>query len=884
MSVQRDIDAELRFHFDARIEELVGQGMSRDDARAQALAEFGDVNDVRASLRAIDRRVARRRNRAELWDGIRQDVVYAARSLRGAPAVSLTVILTLALGLGVNAAMFSLLDVIFLRPPAAVERPDELRRVWSERKFTEGKQFWPGFDYSSYAALARSLGEQADVSFYQVPQPRKLARSENAPKATVSGVPASYFRLLGVKPQRGRFFAPDEDRVDVQSSVAVISDAFWKRELGGSPEAIGQQITLSNQRFTVIGIAAAKFTGTDLDATDVWLPIAASIGSYRPGGKPWWQNPNVNGFEVILRLRPAAREGELVSRATTALRSPGIGYRQDTTAVAKFGSIIAARGPGEVKTEMRVATRLAGVAIIVLLIACANVVNLLLARAVKRRREIAVRIALGISRRRLIRMLVTESVLLALLATVAALVAASWGGALLRHLLMPEVHFAESPLHWRVLAFALGAALVAGGFAGLVPAIQSASPDLTAALKAGSRDGASHRSRLRATLVMSQAALSVVLMVGAVLFVRSLHNVKAHDVGYAVDRLAFASVRYDTKDSARDAQMPARLRALEPRIASIRGVERVAFASMRPKWGITFVNYVPDIDTTGREMPPGMYTAVSPGYFAATGTRLMLGRTFESDPRSGTMYTVIVNQAMADAIWPNQDPIGRCIHFNTSSSPCATVIGVVQTALLNSIGEKPRPHFYVSLDHPPLTTWGASDVVVRGDPARLAAIQKTLTELLRSEFPGAIPSLTTMATAMEPEYRPWQLGATLFTLFGGLALLVAGIGIYSTVSYAVNQRAHEFGVRVALGARAVDVVRHVLSDGLTTVGAGVVIGILMTLAAGRLVASLLYGIAPDDPAAMIAVAISLLLVASAAALAPAWRAAKSDPVRALRAD
>jgi predicted permease len=566
------------------------------------------------------------------------------------------------------------------------------------------------------------------------------------------------------------------------------------------------------------------------------------------------------------------------------LRSPGIGYRQDTSTVAKFGSIIAARGPGDLKAEMHVATRLAAVTIIVLLIACANVVNLLLARAVNRRREIAVRIALGVSRRRLVRMLVTESVLLAMLATAAAVVAASWGGALLRQLLVPEVRFAQAPLHWRVLAFALVAALVSGALAGLVPALQSASPDLIAALKAGSRDGGPHRSHLRSALVMCQAALSVVLMVGAVLFVRSLHNVKAHDVGYAVDRLAFASVQYDTKDSARDARVPARLRALESRIAAIAGVEHVAFTSMRPKWGMTFIDYLPDIDTTGRRMPEGIFTVVSPGYFAATGTKLVRGRTFDSEQSGGAPYAVIVNQAMADAIWPNQDPIGHCVHFKTSAAPCATVIGVAQTALLNSIGERPSPHFYLSLDHPPLTTWGVSAVIVNADPARLATVQKTVFALLRAEFPGATPALTSMATAMEPEYRPWQLGATLFTLFSGLALLVAAIGIYSTVSYAVSQRTHEFGVRMALGARAPDVVRHVLGKGLSTVTAGIVIGILMTLAAGHFVASLLYGIAPSDPFAMIAVAALLLGVASLAALAPAWRAAKADPVAALRAD
>lgn len=890
--MQRDIDAELRFHLDARTEELVDQGMPRDAARAQAVAEFGDVNHVRASLGEIDRRVARRRNRADLLDGLRQDVVYATRSLRRTPAVSLTIIITLALGLGVNAAMFSLLDVIFLRPPADVAHPEAVRRVWVERRFSDGTKFWPGFDYSGYAALAKAFDGQATVTFYRDPSPQKLGKGENAPTAAVAGAAASYFTLLGVKPQLGRFYTPDEDWLNVATPVAVISDAFWKRQLGGRTTVIGEALTLTDRayaitdrHYTIIGVAPPRFSGTELDATDVWVPNAMLFLDIPGRGRgPWWQNPNINGFHVMARLLPNAREGELVHGATAALREPGIGYQRDTLAVAAFGSIIAARGPGNLKMEMLVAARLAGVAIIVLLIACANVVNLLLARAVRRRREIAVRLALGVSRPRLVRMLVTESLLLAMVATAAAVIAATWGGTLLRQLLMPEVHFAESPLHWRVLAFALLAALVVGGFAGLIPALQSASPDLTRALKAGSRDGVSHRSRLRSTLVMAQAALSLVLLVGAVLFVRSLRNVKSHDVGYEVDHLAFASVQYDIKDSARDAAMPARLRALEPRIAAIPGVERVAFTSMRPKWGMTFTDYFADVDTTGRKMPSGIYTAVSPGYFTAIGTKLVRGRTFDVDATGSAPYAVIVNQAMADALWPNQDPLGHCIHFSQPTAPCATVIGVAQTALLSSIDEKPSPHFYISLDHPPRTTWGATDIIVRAAPARLTAVQKSLGDLLRTEFAGSIPRLTTMTQAMEPEYRPWQLGATVFTLFGVLALLVAGIGIYSTVSYAVSQRTHEFGVRVALGARAADVLRQVLGEGLRTVAIGVALGIVMALAAGRLVASLLYGIAPNDPSAMVVVTVVLLAIATLATLVPAWRAATADPVAALRAD
>ena len=892
MSIQRDIDAELGFHLDARVEELMAQGMSRDDARTQAIAEFGELNDVRADLQAIDRRVARKRSRADLFDGLRQDIVYAARSLCRSPAVSLTIIITLALGLGVNAAMFSLLDVIFLRPPAGVADPGALRRVWVEEHFRTGPQFWSGFDYARFAVIERTLHDQADLTLYRPPDSWKIGRGEQAPVAAVSAAAASYFPLLGVRPQLGRFYTPDEDRLEVATPVAVISDAFWQRDFGGSPDVIGREIVLSNQRFTIIGVAPPGFHGVELDATDVWLPVSASLGPNPSRRIPWWQNRNVNGYQVLLRLHPGAREGELAARTTTVLRHPGPGVWSDSLTVARFGSIVRARGPGVIAATTAVAIRLAGVALIVLLIACANVVNLLLARALERRREIAVRIALGVSRLRLMRMLITESVLLAIAATVAALAAAVWGGALLRRLLMPEVHFAESPLHWRVLVFALGAAIVAGVLAGLVPAVQSASPDLTSSLKAGVREGGGHRSRVRSALVVCQASLSVVLLVGAVLFVRSRHNVKGHDIGFSVDQLGFASVSYDQRDSARDAAVPVRLRSLEPRLAAIPGVERVAYATMPPKWGISFERYLPDVDTVGRQMPMGLVTGISPGYFAAVGMKLLRGTTFSSNAKSASQLAVVVNQAMADAIWPGENPLGHCIYFQDDgqpaidrrSTPCARVIGVVETALVTSINETPEPQFYFSLDHPPFPTWGAASIIVRASPQQLAGVQRPVTDLLRAEFPSAIPHWTTMAAAMEPEYRPWRLGATLFTLFGVLALCVAGIGIYSTISFAVTQRRHEFGVRVALGAQTADVMRQVLGSGLRTVAIGIVLGILMALVAGRLVASLLYGVAPSDPVTLGLVAAILLATATLAALVPAWRAAGADPVSALRSE
>jgi predicted permease len=497
----------------------MAQGRSRDEARAEAVAEFGDVDAIRADLVEIDQQAGRRQGRLERLDAVRQDLVYAARALRRTPAVSLTIILTLALGLGANAAMFSLLDVIYLRPPAGVTDADAVQRVWSERRFSSGTQYWSGFDYAGYAAIADAVEGRAAASLYLAPSEWKLARGENAPTVNVSAAAANYFKVLGLRPLLGRFYLPDEDGLASATPVAVISEHYWRRAFDGSPDVLGTEISLRGQPFTIVGVAPAGFRGIDLDATDVWVPIAASLGDRVSGGDPWWRNPNVNGFQVVLRLQPGVGEEELLPRLTQALRGPGIGWEQDTLAVAALGAINAARGPGKKSAEMKVATRLAGVALIVLLIAVANVVNLLLARAVNRRRELAVRLALGITRRRLVGLLVTESVLLALAAGAAALAAAWWGSAVLRALLLPGVEWHGAPLHWRVLLVALGAALVAGTAAGLVPALQAASPDLTAALKAGARAGAgsTHRARHRSILVAPQAAHSVVLHVGALL-------------------------------------------------------------------------------------------------------------------------------------------------------------------------------------------------------------------------------------------------------------------------------------------------------------------------------------------------------------------------------
>ena len=818
-----------------------------------------------------------------LLDGLRQDIGYAIRSLRRTPGVTAGIVLTLALGLGVNMAMFSFLDVVFLRPPAGVHEPEQVRRVWTEIRFVDGAQFWSGFSYPQYEAVQSAAGDRVATALYRAPTDSRVVIDGQELQARTSLASASFFDLLGARTATGRFYTTEEDRLGAGAGVAVVSHAFWRRHLGGDASALGRELRIASRPYTVIGVAAEGFTGVELDAADVWLPLATQAS----GSTPWWTNHNVNGFQILLRPREPMADAVLSQRVAVGLRSPEAMRRPaDTLNVVQLGSIIRAQGPGNKDQEVKIATRLAGVTIIVLVIACANVINLLLARAVRRRREIAVRLALGISRNRLARLLLTESVLLGLLATGAAVLAAYWGGAVLRGLLLPDVQWADSatPLHWRVVALALVTGIGAGLIAGLLPAIQSLKTELTGALKAGIGDGHARRSRVRSALVVVQAALSVVLLVGAGLFVSSLNSVRQLRTGYDARQIIFGGIQYDTRDSVRDARQPQLFRELAERLRGAPGVQEVALARLAPTRGFSMIDYDPGVDTAQYKRPFATYNLVSPEYFAATGTRIVRGESFPRVSGSAMPPVVIVNEAMASAQWPGMDVLGRCMRFPPEDE-CYRIIGVAETAMFDALLEEPQSQFYLPLDNPPARagTWFSSLVVRTRPNAREVAITETQ-RALRETFPGGRPTVATMESHLEPEYRPWRLGATLFTAFGFLALIVAAVGIYSTVAYTVVQRTHEFGIRSALGARARDILQQVIGSSLRTVAIGVLAGIALALAGGRFIAALLYGIEPGDPRVMIGVALSLLAIAAIAAFVPARRAARVDPVTALRTE
>ena len=871
---QAELDEEMRFHLEL-------EAMQEGDAD-RARRRFGN--------RTWYAEETRQTTWLRMMDVLRQDAGYAWRSVARTPGVTLVVVATLALGVGLNASTFAVLDALFLRPPSGVRDPGELRRYWVEHFRTgDGVPFTSSnVTYPQFEAIADVVGDPASVALYTSDGALRLGTSPRAPRVRGVYATAGYFPLLGVRPALGRFYSGEEDRLGAAERVAVVSHAFWKRVLGGDSAAVGATLTIGRDRYTIVGVAQAGFHGLELQGADVWMPLG---GMPAPGWLrgPWWRSHQTGQFRIVHRVGAGLDERAVAQRATRRIRAlsrEAFPENPDTLATVHLGSIVEAQGPAELGQELVISSRLAGVAAIVLIIACANVVNLLLARAVRRRGEIALRLALGISRARLVRVLTIEALVLASLAAAAALVVGAWGGTALRALLMPDIEWREPALHWRVGLFTIGVALAAGLAAGIVPALQSSDPDLASALKEGARSGETHRSRLRRSLVVVQASLSVILLVGATLFVRSLENVRALDIGFDADRLLFGGVEFPVGEAPPGPVIAAAMRDVAARLEARPGVEAVARSFMEPMRGLGFIAFFTRTGSSsalGSEFPTA--AAVSPGFFRAAGIRILRGRGFSEEGAERAPRELVVNEAAARVLWPDGAAIGECVRFEGRENPCYRVTGVVENVRRGRVIEaSPAPQLYLPLGNSPSPEWVGTTIVVRARTEAAAAAAAEMRAALREAFPAAEPRVTPMTENLEPEYRPWRLGATLFTAFGLLALVVALVGIYSTVSYGVSQRTHEFGVRLALGARIGDVLRQVVGEGVRTVAIGVVVGVALALAAGRLVASLLYGVSPRDPAALLLVSLALLVVAALAAVVPAWRAARVDPVRALRAE
>ncbi|HEY8794362.1 MAG TPA: ADOP family duplicated permease [Gemmatimonadaceae bacterium] len=875
--VERELDDELMYHLEREAERNTRHGLDVEAAARRARVAFGGVDRVKEEVR--DARGVRP------LETIVRDLRYGIRGLRAHPGFTLAVVATLALGIGANTAMFGVVDRLMFRPPAYLRDPGTVNRVNVAYTF-RGEPYTVGsLEYKRYLDLTsgvRSLAQSAAFHSADI----AIGIGESAREMRVAVVSASYFTFFNARPVLGRFFDSTDDVQPAGSPVVVLGSALWKTQFGSRRDVLGQQLQLGAINATIVGVAPEGFVGAELSEPAVaFLPVTAYANLTFPD---YSKNYEWGWLNVIVRRKPNVTVAAATADLTHAyIRSWEFEREMNEgnapVAVARPHVIMSPiqnlRGPDGGR-DAPIVLWICGVAVIVLVIACANVANLLLGRAFRRRREIAVRLALGVTRSRLIAQLLTESLLLAALAGCAGLFIGEAGQVILRKLFLPKaaaVGVLDDP---RTLLFACLAALLAGLLTGVAPALQSGRSDLTTSLKSGVREGGRQRSRTRSLLLLAQGALSVFLLVGAGLFVRSLHKVASIRLGYDVDPLLYVSANFRGQHLSLEAD-----RLLKSRLAtaasSIPGIEHVAQVLSVPLWQSRSESFsTPGIDSAERLGHFSMQMG-SVDFFKTMGTRIVRGRGFDSTDRRASPLIVIVSEGMAEKLWPGQNALGKCIKFNSDTMPCSTVVGIAENIKATDVAGDERLQYYRSMQQ---GQYGDAAIFVRtnGD-ARLLA--ETVRKQLQPLMPGAsYVTVTPMRDVVDPALSSWRMGATMFLLFGFLALALAAIGLYSVIAYNVAQRTQELGLRIALGAHARDVLRMILGEGLRFGLAGIIAGAIIALAAGHWVQPLLYGESASDPLVFVAVAAVLAIVAVAASAIPALRAIRVDPSIALRTE
>ncbi|HZI27299.1 MAG TPA: ABC transporter permease [Gemmatimonadaceae bacterium] len=878
-AMDHELEAELQFHLDKEADKHVRAGLSPDEARRRARASFGAREGVKDDTRDVRGLVA--------LETLVQDVRYAARGLTARPVFTAGIVLTLGLGLGANAAMFGIVDRLLFRTPDDLRDPSTLHRVYTSFLADGEKRIDRNLAFPVYLDFARASRSIEAFSAFQTLQ-TAVGDGAETEQMRVTVASANYFPLFNARPIHGRFFNASDDSLPVGSPVVVLGYGFWRARYGGDPGVLGKTLRVGQTVRTIIGVAPEGFVGlNDQGVPAAWIPITSYAHERR--GTAYPANYGWSWLELVARRRPgvsvAAAEADLTlafheSWRREAVSQPGIGTPDSARAAVTLGPLQFNRGP-QAGQDAQVARWILGVSLIVLLIACANVANLLLSRAVSRQREIAVRLALGVSRARLIRQLLTESFILAVAGGVTGLAFANWGSAALRSFYFTAEESVAVASDVRTLLFAGVATIVVALLTGLVPALQAGRGDLAGALKVGSREGTYRRGRARVVLLVFQATLSVVLLVGAGLFVRSLRNVQGFRLGYDADRIVFAGA------NLRGTRLnPGDLNALNERMAraarEIPGVTHVSLAESVPFYSNESRGlWVPGVDSIRRR---GRFVlqAGGPDYFATLGTRILRGRAFDESDRAGSPRVVVVSDGMARALWENADPIGKCIRISADTAPCTTVIGVAEEVRLRTLTDAREYTYYL-----PATQYGSPVspqlfVRIQGEAADFV---DPIRRRLQREMPGsAFAAAMPLDRLIDPARRSWKFGATMFVAFGGLALVLAAIGLYSLIAYDVAQRTQELGVRLALGASMGDVVKLVMSSGVRLVVVGLVLGGGLALWGSRWMESMMFQQSPRDPVVFGIVTLVLLAVALLASFGPALRAARVDPNTALRSD
>jgi len=875
-AVERELDEELRFHVEREAEKYVAAGMSRDEALRRARIAFGGVDRVKD-----DSRDARGISWLEI---LLQDARYALRGLRARPGFTTAVVVTLGLGIGANAAMFGIIDRVMLRAPAYLRDPGTVSRLYLTSTFRGEEIMSRSSEYKTYLDIKGASSTWSQIAAFQNRE-LPVGFGTETSEMIVGVASAAYFDFFDVRPVLGRFYTAREDSLPAGEPVAVLSYNYWQTQFGGRADALGRKVKIDQGVFTVIGVAPEGFAGiSDRKDPVMWVPITAYAYSFRPN---YYRDYSWGWHEIMVRRKPDVTQSQLVADLSNAFRQswqmlratePSTPPLETARPHVVLGPSRLARGPQAGPTG-KVLTWVGGVAVIVLLIACANVANLMLARALQRRREVGVRLALGVSRGRLFAQMLTESVLLAVLSGGVGLIVARVVGTTLRTMFAIE-SATDSVLDGRLLAFAAATTLLVGVVTGLAPALHGMRSDLLTSLKSGVREGAHQRSRMRSTLVVVQGALSVMLLIGAGLFVRSLSNVRNMRLGYDADRVLWVGrVMRDLKIS--DNEAIALNRRLLQEALALPEVENASEAETIPFYNHESRGlFVEGIDSV-RKLGRFQLQLAGPTYFKTAGTRILSGRGFTSEDRRGGPLVAVVSEEMAKRLWPGKSALGKCFRMNADTTPCITVVGIAENIKERALSHDAEAHYYLPADQSARPAWGLY-VRARGRATdHSEAIRVALQRLMPG---GSYVTIAPLEQLIGEQQRSWSFGATMFLAFGALALVLAAIGLYSVIAYNVAQRTHELGVRIALGAQIRDVLRLVLGHGLRLGLSGLVIGGGIAWWAAKFLEPLMFDESPRDPVVFAVVTAGLLGVALLASVIPASRATQVDPNAALRAE
>jgi putative ABC transport system permease protein len=865
----REMDEEMRLHLELREKERAASGVSAEEAHATARKNFGN---------ALALREASHDSWGWAWlEHLTQDLRFAFRMLRKSPGFTAVAVLTLALGIGANTAIFSIVDAVFLRP---LPFPNANRVYVVDR--TGNRIGGSSISSAIFAAWQRQAASVFDqFALFRLTGSAKLTGRGEPQLVPSADASTEFFPALGVQPALGRNFRPEEGRPGGSHAV-ILSDSFWRSHFGGDPDVVGRQMTLDGQPFTIVGILPPGFVWPiwSAETPQIWLALQVPLTSEDPS----------NGGRLAVGL---LKRGVSPAQAEAALTPSLENLRQE------FPKMFSRGEQAHLEPVRSFVNESAGTALLlllgavsmVLLIACANVANLMLARSATRQREMAIRSAIGANRVRIIRQLLTESVVLALIGGALGIIACyAVFGSVLSLIPADTPHIGAYKIDATVLVFTFVLSVITGIIFGLAPAIGASRVDLNRSLKEATAQTGAADGRIRSVLASAELAISLILVIGAALAIQSLTRLMRTPAGFDPSnvltfQVSLSGESYGTAEKRSDF-----FRQAIERFSSLPGVEEVGITDTLPSLDegsdVLFAMESEFGAQGGAHAHDADIRVISSGYFRTLRVPLLRGRLLTPADNASSAPVVVINQAMAKAFWLGQDPVGHRIWIGKPMGPASAepaprqIVGIVADMRQDSLAYPPAPSMYIPYEQTRYTD--SEYFVLRTKHQPLLSVPDVRAALhgLDPEIP--LTQISTMREVVSSSLKGWRFHATLLGIFGALALIIAAIGVYGVISYSIAQRTHEIGIRMALGAQRGDVLRLVIGQGMRLALAGIVIGVLAAIGLTRLMASLLYGVTPTDPVTFIGVAMVLAVVALLACYVPARRAMRVDPMVALR--